>query len=532
MPRALCTLALALSWFAGGPALADIVSPSPGQVAVTIYRDPQAASFYDEIEDGDYDISTGLAMVTETRTIEIPAGNSTIVFRGVADAIVPQTAAIDGLPALVLESNFDYDLLSPGTLILKSLGRRVRVVRTDDATGRSTEQHGTLISGPEGVMLGIDGKVEALNCSRASEKLIFDAVPESLISEPTLSVKVKAEQAGSYTIALSYLALGLDWSADYVAQINADGRTLNLTGWLTLVNRGATTFANAPTEVVAGELARTPEETQPPGPSDHIVRPRCWPIGSFANSVVDRISSEDIGRYPDGGAYALQRSYDVEEIAVTGMRGSIQAKLSELGDYKLYTLAEPTTVAARQSKQVRFLSQPKVKFDRLYTYRFDPDEYRSPQDYQPGPVATLRIKNEKRQGLGRPLPSGTMAVLEPAQSPRLVLAGEKELKDTPIGLPFDIELGEAMDVFVETVVTDDETFETEVGDEEQANVEVRFGNDKPVPVVIEFRQAAAEGLRIVRESRKHTMKDGDPMWRLELPAGGRASLSYTVRVAD
>ena len=70
-------------------------------------------------------------MVSETRTVDVPAGISTIVFRGVADAIVPQTAAIEGLPAALLESNFDYDLLTPGAVIAKSHGERVQLVRTD-----------------------------------------------------------------------------------------------------------------------------------------------------------------------------------------------------------------------------------------------------------------------------------------------------------------------------------------------------------------------------------------------------------------
>ena len=80
-------------------------------------------------------------------------------------------------------------------------------------------------------------------------------------------MNVRAATAGRYTVQLSYLALGLHWSADYVARIDADDRTLKLTGWLTLVNSTGTTFANTPAEVIAGKLARDEEETQPPGPT-------------------------------------------------------------------------------------------------------------------------------------------------------------------------------------------------------------------------------------------------------------------------
>src|ERR1700741_545237 len=88
-------------------ATADVVSSAPDSVRVTLYgnsgtHDVQA---YDESAP-----AGGLVMVSETRTIDLPAGISKIVFLGVADAIVPQTAGIEGLPAAIIESNFHYDL--------------------------------------------------------------------------------------------------------------------------------------------------------------------------------------------------------------------------------------------------------------------------------------------------------------------------------------------------------------------------------------------------------------------------------------
>ncbi|NLG75110.1 MAG: hypothetical protein GX535_02625 [Xanthomonadaceae bacterium] len=531
MRRCASTLPLALlAAMLSLPAAANIVSPRPESVQVTIYRGPSLDLSQSDAWGGEPD-STGLAMITETRRIEVPAGVSTLVFRGVADAIVPQTAALDGLPALVLESNFDYDLLSPGTLISKSVGRSVRLVRTDKATGRVSEQRAMLRSGPNGVMLDIDGRIEAFDCSGYAEKLVFDAVPEGLAEQPTLSMKIRAERAGRYTIQLSYLALGLNWAADYVATINADGRTLNLTGWITLVNQAATTFANAPTEVVAGELARTPDETRPPGPNQERYTRNCWPFGVFESRVLDEMVAHDLVPVMLAApAPAAMR----EAIGVVDSYPSLDATLSELGDYKLYSLPAPTTVAARQSKQVRFLNEANVPFERFYSYRLSFDELASATDTTlRAPTATLRLQNERRAGLGKPLPAGIVSVLEPnAQSKGVVLAGEKRLQDTPVGLPFEIELGRAMDVWVEPVIVEDRTIESDDGPEQQTKVEVRFKNDKPIPVTVEYRHPAAKGLRIIEASRRHTMKLGDPLWTFKLPAGGRASLTYTVRRAD
>ena len=73
-----------------------------------------------------------------------------------------------------------------------------------------------------------------------------------LTGTPTLSVRVHAAQAGRYQVKLSYLATGIDWTADYVARIHADGATLDLTGMATLANFSATSFADADVQLVGG----------------------------------------------------------------------------------------------------------------------------------------------------------------------------------------------------------------------------------------------------------------------------------------
>ena len=113
-----------------GPATADVVSSGPASVAVTIYRDdavpdPAAAHW----------AGLGLGMITETRDGDLPAGQSRLLLEGVADGALPETAAIEGLPEQIREQTFDYDLLSPGSLIEHSLDRPVELVRLNPKTG-------------------------------------------------------------------------------------------------------------------------------------------------------------------------------------------------------------------------------------------------------------------------------------------------------------------------------------------------------------------------------------------------------------
>jgi hypothetical protein len=503
-------------------------------VRVTLYGNLAATSTYDEEEtyDGDDDATAGgLVMVSETRTIDLPAGTSKIVFRGVADAIVPQTAGIEGLPAAIIESNFDYDLLTPGAVIAKSHGERVRLVRTDRATGRTTDREALLRSGPQGVVLEIDGKIEALDCSGLDEKLVFSRIPPGLAAEPQLSMTVRADAPGKHTVQLSYLALGMDWSADYIARIGPDDETLDLSGWITLVNRSDTTFANTPAEVVAGQLARDEEETQPPGPTQVEASTSCWPVGRFEKSLQQPMLKKVVDSGERRAVFGVQSfSGDLSEVVVTGSR---LAEMRELGDYKLYAVPEPTTIAARQSKQVAFLSQSRVAFTRIYMFKVDEDSIRGQNDFGSRPATTLlRLQNKESDGLGKPLPRGIVSIMETGPG-GAVLAGQDRLDDTPVGLPVELELGTAMDVWIEPRVTEERTIERDDHDEERLSVEVRLGNDKPVPITLEYRQpSAGEGFRIVRESQSHTLKDGDIQWTFRLRPGSRAVLRYTVQRSD
>lgn len=513
-------------------AIADVVSPAPDAVRVTIYRpsNPTELPYRNDSGDG---AAGGLVMVSETRTVELPAGTSKVVFLGVADAIVPQTAAIQGLPAAIVESNFDYDLLTPGAVIAKSQGERVRLVRTDRATGRTTEREAILRTGPQGIVLEIDGKTEALNCSGLDEKLILPRIPPGLAEEPRLSMTVRAAAAGRHTVQLSYLALGMDWSADYVARIGADDRTLNLTGWLTLVNRSGTTFANTPAEVVAGNLARDEQETQPPGPTTVIETPACWPIGQFATfrrEIGDRMFRKASPAAPMVRGFASAQA--IQEVAVTSSRVPLAA-MRELGDYKLYAVPEPTTLAARQSKQVQFLNQADVPFTRLYRFTINEYAITGNNDFMPWQAtALLRMQNKKTEGLGKPLPAGVVSVMKQSGAAAM-LAGQDKIDDTPVGLPVELELGRAMDIRIEPRITEDRRIAIDDHYGQRVSVEVRLGNDKPVPVTLECRQPIqGRDFRIVSESHSHTLKDGNVQWTLRLRSGERAVLRYSMQRSE
>jgi hypothetical protein len=378
------------------------------------------------------------------------------------------------------------------------------------------------------VVVDFGGEIEALNCSGLHERLVFADIPESLTDTPTLSMTIRATTGGKYQVQLSYLALNMDWSADYTARVHPDGRRMDVSAWVTLLNRNGSRFVDAKTHVVAGTLARDEEETQAPDVDLPMQTDECWPIGDFRlREMVLQGMLKRAAPAPVMYDAITPMAFDLSEVMVTGNR---VARASELGDYKLYTLPFATTVEPSQLKQARLLDREDVQVERLYKYRITQDIL-DDADFAPTPArSVLRIKNTKRTGLGLPLPAGTWRVMETTGDGRDYFVGEQTLEDTPIDLPRDLEFGAANDITVATQITEGESWlGKEYGD---VDIEVSNASDGAVDVEILLRPVEFDHARIVKESRRHRMKDGDRVWTLRVAPNNRTGLRIRMVPTD
>lgn len=508
---------LLLGLLAGMPAAAQqvVTSPNPEAVSVTVYRDPYGGSM-------DLDWLRGYALITETRTVSLPAGESIIRFEGVAGNILPVSAIIRGLPGSTAEKNHDARLLSAGALVDASLGRQVHVRRTDPATGRVTETEAIIRSGPDGIVLQTPQGIEALRCSGLPETLVYAEPPPGLSARPTLAVTTRSAAPVTATLQLSYLATQFDWRANYVASIAPDGRTLDLFAWLTLANANDESFVDAGTQVVAG-LPNREEDDEDEGarPVSPQINLRCWPAGTTSDIPEQAL--------PLPGAY---ENYEMEDsaIVVTGSRMmranlmmaspvvAVTAELEGLGDLKLYRIPVPVTVAANAQKQVALLHRDRVRFERLYAANLYAGDDVEPEQAR----ILLRTKNVEARGLGRPLPSGTVAVFEQVGG-RPMLIGEDGISDTPVGQDVEIVVGESPDIAV---------LQRRIGEEEDDDkprrYEIEISNAGARVAPIEVKLSVSDEEELVRPSRKLGRKAGEPLWRARVPANGTLRLAYTI----
>jgi hypothetical protein len=140
----------------------------------------------------DRDWPEGFAMISETRTVTLPPGESTIRFEGVAEGMIAVSAIVTGLPGGTIEKNRNAELLSPASLVDGTLGNRVTVTRTNPATGQAVAEQGIVRTRADGgLVLQTSEGFEAVRCSGLSEKLTFDRVPAGLSAQPVFSIDTR-----------------------------------------------------------------------------------------------------------------------------------------------------------------------------------------------------------------------------------------------------------------------------------------------------------------------------------------------------
>jgi hypothetical protein len=515
MPRIL--VLLLLLWTLGVPAQAKtIISARADTVAVTIYREPgRAKGAIDRNWPGGY------ALITETRQIDLPQGESVIRFEGVAEGLMPETAILSGMPHGVREKNRDARLLSPAGLVDAYLKRSVTLRRTDRKTGKVTQQDAIISAGPTGgVIVQTTQGYEALGCSGLPERMLYASAPADLSPRPTLSVIASSDRPTRARLQLTYLAEGFDWAANYVADMKGNGKTLDLMAWLTVANGGVTGFPDAQLNVIAGQPNKQARRQQA-RPTGGPLRLQCWPM-----DVTSTHPRWDL--FPVDRPVAAMMMEGAQDIVVTSARVTNRQFVpspvaappppppppppEDVGDLKLYRVPVTVDVAAKAQKQVALLRQADVKAERLYVANI------SAVTRGAVPMTLrLRLQNRKSDGLGLAMPSGRVALFEDVGGMRL-LAGEADIGDKAEGERVDYDLAASPDVRIVARMTAQST--------KTRDWSITISNARPFAVTAEVAIAHAIDPRPTDMERR----GNEWIWRVTIPANDKVEWNYVQRL--
>ncbi len=430
-----------------------------GDVAVTIYQN-------------------GQSLIQDTRRLTMPAGRSKQEFPDVSAQIRAETVTLTGPGIGIVEQNFDYDLLTPAKLMEKAVGQNVTLIRTNPATGAEVRVPAKVLAANGGVVLQVGNTIEVLRDDGLPVRVIFEKVPPNLRARPTLSVTLEAK-GGVTPTTLTYLTPGLGWNSDYVTLFDDAKQTIDVQGWVTLTNNTGTDYSNANVLLVAGN--------------------------------------------PNGGGG--RRNYTTPWNPSTGtidQPGTESSNRERLGDYYLYPLAERTTIANAQQKQVSFLDVKAAPARKAYEFN---NGWLATNDAASA-SSVLKFSTSRSGGLGDQLPAGTMRVYMRDKRGDPQFIGESMIEATPMGSAMSIRTGDAFDVKVKTVVEERNRLSSSRW---QTKMRYEFTNARNEPVTVDLGQEGLWGdVAIIAQSQEGKRVSADRVeWSVAVPANGKATLTAT-----
>lgn len=441
-----------------GMIAAAVMAAAPGNMELTIYNQ-------------------GFGLVKETRVLNLKQGRQTVPVSNVSSQIDPTSVGIRSLTDpdgfSVLEQNYQYDLISPIAILEKSVGQKIRLIRT--IANQRDVLEGTLISAPASLAsAGTSGQTYNGMVIRTDDGRIIlsptgevevASVPNGLISQPTLMWDIDSAKAGQNTVELSYITQGMRWSSDYVMTLDGLGKA-SFQGWVTLINQSGTAYENAKLKLLAG----------------------------------------DVNQARDAAAFGAS----LKSAGARGGAGNFQEE--GLFEYHLYTLQRPATVNNNETKQIGLLESPSVTVDKrmivdsmMHFGRYFPTE---------GEIGTGDIKpqvriefvNNQENALGIPLPKGRVRIYQRDKSGSVQLLGEDNIDHTPKDEKVSLVVGRAFDVVANRKRTNfsrisdrtvQESFEIELRNRKDTpeNVDVierHYGDWKVLNKSMDFEKASAE----------------------------------------
>jgi hypothetical protein len=457
-----------------------------------------------------------LSLIREERTMTIGGGMSRVVVPDIPATIdgtsLHFTSLTDPAAVRVLEQNYQYDLVNQGKLLEKYIGKEVDFIRLDEETKKEYTVKGRIlstgyqvqpqfgVSSPNysfvgGMVAEINGKIEINPAGR----LVLPSLPEGLILKPQLEWLVSNTHPGDHKTEISYLAGGLSWNANYVALVDKNDASLDLTGWVTLTNNSGTSFRDAGLKLVAGDV----------------------------NLVQEQFNRRT----------AMGKGMVMDEAAAP------QFKQSDLFEYKLYTLQRRTDIGNNETKQVELISGKNVASKKVFIYDGLADQWRywyNNYDYRsqgsfgqqsnPKVGVYMTFRNDERSGLGLPLPKGKVRVYKRDEDGKEQFIGEDEIDHTPKDEEVRLYLGNAFDIVGERAQTDFKTFASGHVAEETIQIKVRNHKKEPVEVQIYEHPWRWNQWEITKNTAEFVKVDQSTIrFPVTIAKDGEKVVTYTIR---
>jgi hypothetical protein len=429
--------------------------------------------------------NSNIGLVKEIRQFDLKTGVNQVAVTDVPSSIIPESVhfrSLDDPNAVVLEQNYEYDIVGSRKLLEKYVDQPIVVITQDG------ERHeGVLLSGAYDIIIQTkDGGVDVLNADQIRQ-FSFPSLPEGLITKPTLKWLVNASKAGRQDVELAYLTNGISWESNYVLVLAQDGSKLDLDGWITLDNRSGASYKDARLKLVAGEVNRV----QPP--------------------------RKDMVIYADVAMEAPAAPPAVEQ--------------REFAEYHLYEIPRPVTIKDNQTKQIQFLTARDVPAEKIFVFdSWTGNFYSTDSGAMKGNISVTVRFDTGEKGVNAQLPAGVVRLYQPDVDGSPLFIGEDRIDHTPKGEDVTLAVGEAFDLVGERRQTEYKSLGDKACRESYQITLRNHKEDQDVKIhVVEHLNRGVNWEISNASPEDYTQLNSNTIeWVVTVPAGGEATVSYTV----
>ncbi|HOU72806.1 MAG TPA: DUF4139 domain-containing protein, partial [Candidatus Syntrophosphaera sp.] len=213
-----------------------------------------------------------------------------------------------------------------------------------------------------------------------------------------------------------------------------------------------------------------------------------------------------------------KRNYD--EMMAPGMvldAGAPSFEEKAFHDFHMYTLDQKVSFANNQTKQLELYPLQNIKASQSYEY----------STWDSGVNSVIKFKNTEENGIGKPLPKGTVKVYKQDSDGNLEFIGEDSISHTSKNEEVKINTGTAFDLVASTLVRDHKDLGSR---RSERTIQVTLRNNSAEAKTINVLHQLGGNDRITESNFSHT-EDTNMKSTFEVPiqSDKEVILSFTVR---
>ncbi len=417
-----------------------------------------------------------LTVVKEIRRFDLKKGLHKYNISNLPNQIDPSSILIKPVKYVddiqLIEKQYNYDVISGKSILEDNLDKECEIFVQGDKVFK-----GRLIKTTESEFILKDNLGNIILIEK--NKIVNLTIPsknENLLIKPELTFVVNSSIEKEVDFEVSYLTQNIGWKAKYIAFLQEDEKTIEIYPFSIINNRTGIIYENSEIKLISGEI--------------------------------NRLNQQPVFKGRAMGMTLQKESADVP-----------QFEEKEVFEYYSYTLDKKTDIYNNRIKEILLMPERKVNVEKKYIY----DGARNGERV----LVSFNFINTKLKGFGTAIPSGDIELFKVEDDNFLILLGQYQISDTPIGKEVNIQAGVVFDLKGERIQKE----MIRISRTERKEVyQITIKNSKDTQEEITILEHPYGEWKIIKSTHEYIKKDLKNLeFKLQVNPHSEEILSYTIR---